>query len=490
MTTAAQAQSTELNVPAPFGHDHGPMLTGPFAPISTEDVMTDLPVEGKIPADLNGVYLRNGPNPRFEPKGAHHAFDGAGMVHALEFRNGKMTYRNRWIRTQSWLENDAAGEETHWGIMQTLKGRSDRALADTANTDIIGHAGKAVASWYLAGTPYILDPISLETVEAADYATGPGAGMSAHQKVDEITGDMIFFDYFDKAPFMTYSVVGADGALKHHVPIELPGDRLPHDMGITPNFSILHDLPVYHEPEALKAGRHKIVFDSSLPARFGVIPRMGASDEIRWFEFTSCFVYHVVNCREEGDEVIMTACRYMPSLLENGEIDEVKTAKRIAQLQMDARLWEYRMNMKTGEAKEICLNPDLNIEFPTYDSAKTGYHTKWGYFVDHDPTTLRWAGVRKMNTDTGESIGSWTDDAENCWYSEPWFAPADNQKSEDHGYVVSFVWNNATRVQQIQVFEALDIGKGPVARVTIPRQVPSGFHACWMKASQIENWDQ
>ncbi|KCZ53387.1 hypothetical protein HY29_03965 [Hyphomonas beringensis] len=474
---------------APFGDVHGPMLTGPFAPVFDEAVMTDLQVEGKIPADLNGVYLRNGPNPRYEPKGDYHAFDGDGMIHAAEFRNGKVTYRNKWIRTADWIEDDIRGEETHWGIMQTLKGRTDKVLADTANTDIIGHAGKAVASWYLSGVPYLIDPITLETVATANYVSGPGNGMSAHSKVDEVTGELIFFDYYDTAPHMTYSVVDKDGKLLHTTPVELPGDRLPHDMGITEHYSILHDLPVYHDAEALRAGRHKIRFDASLPARLGVIPRYGKGNEVRWFEFSSCFIYHVVNCWEEGDEVVMIACRYMPSLKENGEIDEAKTAKRIAQLQMDARLWSYRMNMKTGEATEECLDPDRNVEFPTYDSARTGRYTKWGYLVDHDPMVLRWTGLRKYNTDTGECVGAWSDGQDDCWYSEPWFAPADNQQSEDHGYVITFVWNNKTHVQQLQVFDALDISKGPVARITLPRRVPSGFHACWMKASQIENWD-
>jgi len=68
-----------VNPEAPFGESHGPMVTGVFAPVFEEYVLDDLPVEGEIPADLNGVYLRNGPNPRFEPNGNYHAFDGDGM---------------------------------------------------------------------------------------------------------------------------------------------------------------------------------------------------------------------------------------------------------------------------------------------------------------------------------------------------------------------------------------------------------------------------
>lgn len=475
---------------APFGHEHGPMLTDNFAPVPEESVLDDLPVEGAIPADLNGVYLRNGPNPRFEPKGIHHYFDGDGMIHAACFQDGRVTYRNKWVRTEGWLENDRQGEETYWGVMATVKDSRDRPMNDVANTDVIGHAGSALVTWYLAGVPYLLDPLTLKTERAApDYVGEPGRGMSAHPKVDEVTGELMFFDYFTDYPHMSYGVVNAEGKLVHHVPIELPGERLPHDMGITENYSILHDLPVYHEEEALRAGRHKIRFDASLKARFGVLPRYGSAESIRWFEFSPCFLYHVVNAWEEGDEVVMVACRYMPALDDQGHIDEQRTAKMIAHLVMDARLWRYRMNLKTGETREECLDSERNMEFPGFNSALTGRRTQWAYLVDHDPEILRWTGIRKVNTDTGQSVGEWSDDPDNCWYSEPWFAPADDAQAEDHGYVVVFVWNDATRSQQLQVFDARDVGKGPVARIEMPSRIPAGFHACWMKPGQIAGWN-
>lgn len=472
---------------APFGESHGPMLTGALAPVSEEFVLDDLVIEGELPADLNGVYLRNGPNQRFEPNGSYHAFDGDGMLHAAHFDRGKVTYRNKWIRTDAWLEEDKAGRSLYTGIYSTRKGRDDKPLKDTANTDVIGHAGHAVACWYLAGVPYHVDPVTLKTIGKGDYLFGPGKGFSAHPKVDEHTGELMFFDYYHSRPHMSYGVVDAAGKATHQTLIELPGARLPHDMAITEHYSILHDLPVYNDETAFQAGRHKIRFDASLPARFGVIPRYGNGNSIRWFEFSPCFLYHVVNAWEEGDEIVMVACRYMPARAADGGIDEQRTARQIATLVMDARLWRYRMNLKTGAAIEECLDPDLNVEFPGFDSARSGRKSQWSYLVDHDPAILRWTGLRKYNTDTGACVGAWTDDRDACWYSEPWFAPADNQVSEDHGYVVSFVWNDRTRKQQLQVFDAQDLSQGPVARVQIPHRIPSGFHACWMKPSQISS---
>ena len=479
----------------PFGDDHGPMITGALAPVFDELEVKDLPVEGKIPEDLNGVFLRNGPNQRFEPKYAFHIFDGDGMLHAAEFRAGRVTYRNKWVRTEDFLENEERGSEGYWGVMNSVKGNPEKPMRDAANTDVIGHGGNAVTTWYLAGVPYLVDPITLDTIRPApEYVSGPGNGMSAHPKVDESTGEMMYCDYFTEKPHMAYGVINAEGKLLHHVPIELPGDRLPHDMGVTPNYSILHDLPVYHDEGALRAGRHKIVFNSEVPTRFGVIPRFGESDSIRWFEFSPCFLYHVVNCWEEGDEVVMVACRYMPAKHPDGSYNDERTAKMIGSLVMDARLWRYRMNLKTGETSEECLNADHNVEFPGFNASRTGRKTKWAYLVDHHRKEFRWTGIRKMNTDTGETAGEWSDGPDHCWYSEPWFAPADDlpnkTQAEDDGYVICFVWNDLTRTSQLQVFDAKSISEGPIARVTLPHRVSPGFHACWMKADQIESWDR
>jgi carotenoid cleavage dioxygenase-like enzyme len=87
-----------------------PYLLGVYAPVGEEIDATGLEVIGKIPADLNGVYLRNGPNPRFAPEGRYLWFDGDGMIHAVHLENGKARYRNRWIRTKAFEAESEAGK--------------------------------------------------------------------------------------------------------------------------------------------------------------------------------------------------------------------------------------------------------------------------------------------------------------------------------------------------------------------------------------------
>lgn len=490
MNDRATTQAFPVDDLQPFGEDYGPGLCGPFAPLADESTLTDLPLlKGQLPGDLNGVYMRVGPNPRFAPQGRYHPFDGDGMIHAAEFRQGRLTVRNRWVRTEAWQREDAAGQATHWGIRETLVGRDDKPLRDAANTDMVGHAGKALSLWYMSGDAYVIDPVTLETLGKHNAIASTGGKVSAHAKVDEISGELMYFDYGNEYPYMHYGVLGADGQLKHHVPIALSGPRLPHDMAITEHYSVLHDLPLFHDHEAMKLGRHKVDFHPELPTRFGVIPRFGKPEELRWYEFSPCFVYHIVNSWEDGDWIEMVGCRYMPATRPDGSIDAARTAKNVAELVMSARLWRWRMNLKTGEAQEQCLDAERNVEFPTFNGALSGRRTRYGYLVDHSETrTLQWWGIRKYDLETGASLSAWSDDPEHSYYSEPWFAAADAPQSEDQGYVIAFQFNAATKRQTLDIFDARDLGRGPVAQVLIPRHIPTGFHGCWIAATRIDGW--
>jgi carotenoid cleavage dioxygenase len=281
---------------------------------------------------------------------------------------------------------------------------------------------------------------------------------------------------------MRYGVVDGTGALVHLVPIALPGARLPHDMAVTERYTILHDLPLFHDAEALKVGRHKLAFHPHVPARFGVIPRHGAAGTIRWFEAEPCFVYHVVNAWEEGDEVVMVGCRYVTPT-SGGAVDARRMARMIAELQMDARLYRWRFDLRTGRTREATIDPENNVEFPTAHAGLTGRRTRWAYLMAQTREVPHFTGITRHDTDTGafERFS----DGPGAFYSEAPFAPRDGATGEDDGYLVSFVWNANTARSEVQVFDARRVHNGPLARVRLPQRVPVGFHATWMPASKL-----
>ena len=144
-------------------------------------------------------------------------------------KTAKATYRNRWIRTKGFNAEATAGDALWEGIAESRANNPDdgerRRLKDTANTDVMFHNGNLVALWYLAGEPYSIDPLTLETLGTQDWNGTRTSCVMAHAKVDPRTGEFVFFDYSPTAPYMSYGVVSADGVVKHLTDIDIPGPR-------------------------------------------------------------------------------------------------------------------------------------------------------------------------------------------------------------------------------------------------------------------------
>ncbi|SVD88125.1 uncharacterized protein METZ01_LOCUS440979, partial [marine metagenome] len=163
-----------------------PYLMGNYSPIDTEITATDLEVIGEIPKDLNGMYVRNGPNPKYQPKGRYHWFDGDGMLHAVRIKDGQVTYRNRYIKTEGHEREVHAGGVLWSGIMEPPHDNPrlnvHMPVKDTANTSIDYFNGELIATWYLAGEPYAIDPETLETLGKMDFGgtMSERTNMSAH----------------------------------------------------------------------------------------------------------------------------------------------------------------------------------------------------------------------------------------------------------------------------------------------------------------------
>lgn len=201
------------------GTEDNPYLLGVHAPVRDEITADDLAVIGEIPRDLNGVYLRNGPNRRYAATGRYHWFDGDGMVHAMAFENGTARYRNRYVRTAALTAEEAAGHALWSGVMESPRGNpvgTARGLPfkDSANTDLVHHDGKVLATWYLCGQPMSLDPLSLETIGAETFLGTLRGDVMAHPKSDESTGELMWFDYGARDPLLRYGVVGASGRVE------------------------------------------------------------------------------------------------------------------------------------------------------------------------------------------------------------------------------------------------------------------------------------
>lgn len=466
-------------------------LQGAFAPVDSETTASDLPVIGTLPKDLNGLYVRNGPSARFPPEGRYHWFDGDGMLNAIRFDEGRASFRSRWVQTDGLREELSAGKPLWRGLKEKQRiDRPDAPLKNTSNTDVTFHAGELLSMWYRGGDVYRCDPHTLETRGKLD--SDPrlrGLPVSAHSRVDLRTDEFIFFAYGNTAPYMHYGVMGSDSTLKTFTPIPLPGPRLPHDMAITKNYSILHDFPLWNDPEALAQGRYKVAFHRDTPTRFAVIPRHGAEKDIRWFQATPRYMLHVVNAWEEGDEIVMLGTPYSIQRRWDGSHDFEAYERGIAMNATDFEFYLWRLNLKTGTTREEIVDDVYNAEFPTINPNLQGLPSRYSYHIlmgrMHRPEDQRFAGLVKFDAKTGAGVAYCP--GGDAWFSEAPFAPRDGARSEDEddGYLVSFVWNARESRSETWVMDARDVVRGPICRVVLPQRVPNGFHSTWVSASRL-----
>ena len=478
----------------PADDDH-PYRTGAWQPNHREWDAFDLEVEGEIPADLAGVYLRNTENPIHPSIGTYHPFDGDGMIHSISFADGRATYRNRFVRTDG-LRLEAEAGEALWTGFYDLAMNSKREdgwgargrMKDASSTDVIVHNGVALTSFWQCGDVYQMDPVTLaERGKAPWVSEFPSpVGVSAHTKLDEATGELLIFGYSTEAPYMHYGVVDPQGRLVHSIDVPLPGPRLPHDMAFSENYVILNDFPLFWDPAYLAQGVHLPRWHPEMPSRFAVVPRRGRTEDIRWFEASATYVLHWINAFEDGDWLVLDGFyQHDPMPAKDPSTPKGMSLYRSIDLhRLQARPHRWRFNLVTGEVREESLS-DRVQEFGMINPNVAGHDYRYTYNMTGKPGWFLFDGLVKQDVRTGAEQRYEFGDG--VFASETPFAPRAGGTAEDDGYLVTFTTDLVNDRSECLVFDAANLLDGPLARVRLPERISSGTHSCWTPASQLHS---
>jgi carotenoid cleavage dioxygenase len=331
--------------------------------------------------------------------------------------------------------------------------------------------------FYQCGEAYRLDPLTLEQLGIEAWT--PIDGISAHAKVDEATGELLFFNYSKHAPYLHLGEVGPDNRMIRYTAVPLPGPRLPHDMAFTENYAILNDMPVFWDARLLERGIHAVRFHEGLPSRFALVPRHGRPGEVRWFEAAPTYVLHWLNAYEDGDEVILDG------YFQEDPTPPARTGAPSGFEQMMAYLDEYsfkpklhrwRFNLKDGSTREERLD-DRIMEFGMINGRYAGRKYRYAYSSLSEPGWFLFKGFVKTDLETRTS-SEYVLPA-GVYASEAPFAPRIGAVDEDDGYLVSFTTDENAGRSECILLDARQIDVGPVCRIALPHKLCSGTHACW-----------
>ncbi|KAJ6669993.1 BETA-CAROTENE DIOXYGENASE [Salix viminalis] len=245
------------------------------------------------------------------------------------------------------------------------------------------------------------------------------------------------------------------------------------------------------------------------------MPRYGNADSIRWFEVEPNCTFHILNCFEEGDEVVVRGCRSLESVIsESCDMDLDKSEwvsgrlRSKGPIQQDAkystkdellfsRSYEWRLNMETGEVKERNLTgTPFAMEFPMINPNFNGVKNKFGYTQTvHDSASAssgmpKFGGLAKLyfeetnNKEWEESEGHIKVEHHefegNTFCTGAAFVPKEGGREEDDGWIITFVHDEDTNTSKVYIIDTKNFTSEPVAKITLPCRVPYGFHGAFM----------
>jgi len=438
-----------------------PYLAGNFAPVDDEITSFDLKVSGELPRELNGRFLRIGPNPIDPDPASYHWFTGSGMAHGVRLADGKADwYRARYVRdgkitsAKGW--DPVAGPDAPFQIGE-----------GTANTNIIGLAGKTYAIVEAGNLPVELD-YELETIARSNFDGTLPAGFSAHPHYDPETGEMHTAVYSPLWQHIQYVVVGAQGKVTKTVDVPTPGSPMVHDCGFTKNYFLVFDFPVVFDVAGLEAGASfPYSWDESYGARVGLLPRDGTAADVTWHEVEPCYVFHPMNSFEdEQGRVVLDVIRH-PRMF---------ATDKLGPNEGTTTLQRWTIDPARTKVHEQCLD-DAGQEFPRLDERRAGQNYRFGYTTGV-ADGFQIGALRKHDLQLGSVEISQR--ANNRVFMEPVFVPAHADAGEDEGWLLAYTYEPDSDTSDVVVLDAQNIAGEPLATVHLPRRVPFGFHGNWV----------
>ncbi|KAF7144899.1 hypothetical protein RHSIM_Rhsim04G0033800 [Rhododendron simsii] len=490
--------SREREHPLPKTADPAVQIAGNFAPVPEQPVKHNLPVAGRIPECISGVYVRNGANPLHDPVSGHHLFDGDGMLHAVKFQDGAASYSCRFTETQRLVQERAMGRPVFPKSIGELHGHSGvaRLLLFYARGlfGIVDHNhGTGVAN---AGVVYFNDRLlamseddlpyhvkitsngDLKTVGRYNFDDQLDSTMIAHPKLDPVSGELFSLSYdVIKKPYLKYFRFSPNGEKSVDVEIPLNEATMMHDFAITERLVVIPDQQVVFKLQEMIRGGSPVMYDEEKVSRFGILDKYSTDgSEIKWVEAPGCFCFHLWNAWEEPEHdevVVIGSCMTPPDSIFN-ESDEG----------LQSVLSEIRLNLKTGKSTRKPILSDseqVNLEAGMVNRNRLGRKTQFAYLAIAEPWP-KVSGFAKVDLSTGE-VKKYIY-GEEKYGGEPLFLPRDpNSEIEDDGYILAFVHDEKAWESELQIVNAMTLELE--ASIKLPSRVPYGFHGTFINSSDL-----
>ena len=440
----------------------------------------DATVEGRLPADLNGVFFRNGPG-RFELGGEryHHWFDGDGFAQRWQLGGGKASHRGRFVATRKFEEESRAGQFLYPAFGTHLERRQPKNndSVNVANTNLLPFNGSVYALWE-GGSAIELDPQTLATRGVktwhADLAAMP---FSAHPKMDP-DGGLWNFGNMPGSDRLAIYRLNAAGAVVATAMVPVPQLNMVHDFVVSARHLIFLVPPYTMGADGSVSLLENLRWDGAArPLRVVVI----AKDTLtirQVFELPARSVFHLGNAYEDG------LCTRLDAVLHEGDIVpepglpmrgerrmHVPGSSSTVQITLDYARGEAREARLFGVSEFPCVSPQM----------VSRRHRRLAVLgVAGGSTQQILNTVNVIDTDTGK--------ADSYSFGDGWqveehvLVPRGRAGAEGDAYLVGAAQDVGRGQTVLTVFDARNVKAGPMALARLPYRAPVCFHGNFLSA--------
>ncbi|MGK7955805.1 MAG: carotenoid oxygenase family protein [Crocosphaera sp.] len=452
-------------------------------------------IDGKVPEELQGTLFRNGPG-LLDVQGTplQHPFDGDGMICAISFLpNGKVHFRNRFVRTEGYVKEQNSGKMLYRGVFGTQKPGGwinnvfDVKVKNIANTNVIYWGKKLLALWE-AAEPYRLDPNTLETI-GKDYLDGvltPGDSISAHPCFDpscELDKGQPCLVNFSIKPGLSSKITiyefAPDSSLLRRHSHTVPGFSFIHDFAITPHYCLFLQNSVSFNPLpyilGFKGAGECVSFNPEKPSKLIIIPRNSSNQNMRILEINAGFVFHHINAFEENNSIYLDSICYQ-------SLPQVKPNSDYKETDFDSldpgQIWRFKIDLNSDHIEKKIIESRC-CEFPHINPNNVGKDYRYLFIgsAHQDQGNAPLQVIQKLDLLTGEKqLHSF---APNGFVSEPIFVPKPHATREDDGWVLVMVYDGNKHRSDIVILDGENLEKEAIAVLHLKHHIPYGLHGNW-----------
>jgi carotenoid cleavage dioxygenase-like enzyme len=456
-----------------------------FADLDEELTLDQVPLSGELPPWLRGSLVRVTPA-KFDIEGdksIRHWFDGLAMLHRFAFADGKVSYANRFLQSDS-CKRAQRGDGIGLGfatdpcraIFKRVQSIFSPDFTDNANVNLM-RIGERYVAMTETPMPVEFDAATLATLGHARKA--PGQITTAHPHHDARSGEAINYAAHVGAR-SSYRVFATDAADEQRVVARVPVKEpaYMHSFGMTERFVILAEYPLLLNPLKLATGGRSFIesyrWRPERGTRFLVIDRhTGETHTTATADPFFCF--HHVNAFEEGEQIVVDLVAFEDAgVIDNLYIDRLRGGVAAT----PSQLRRYRIAPGSDRAEaEVLL--DHSIELPRIDYGRVNTRKHRIVYAagvrDDQPDWFN--EVVKFDVETG-AVKTWHEDG--CYPGEPVFVGRPGREAEDDGAILSVVFDSSAGRSFLLVLDAKTLAEH--ARAEVPHHVPHSFHGQFMRA--------